>query len=307
MKDVLKSHPFPSGTLLGEIRPWLESCRSRGHQASSIRFLYISFRPFSRFAQGCGLKSYRDVKPSHLVSFGNSLLAKHLKESTQENYLQTAKSYFDWLEKSGSIFKSPARAMMVPRKPRILQRAPSESDLARVIDRITGNRPNDERDRAILELGYGAGLRLSELASLRIDSIDSDGCTVRVLGKGPKERIVPITRKAGLAVRTYVASGRKLLLGDRQGECALWIGRFGLPLGADGVRCRIESRAETVGVRLCPHDLRRAFATHLLYRGLSPAVLKELLGHATYSHLKEYLRYAPAELVAIHRKTHPRG
>lgn len=306
MSARLNGFDYPTGTLLGEVRPWLEHRAALNHQLSTLRFLYRAFAVFSAWMLGeQRVSKFRDVHSTHLSAYAASLARRDLKISTQENYLQTVKSYFAWLESTGRLFDNPARLLVVPRKVRRLQRVPSESEMAQVIDGIDGREPHDDLDRALLEVAYGAGLRLGELHGLQIGSIDVAGQTVRVFGKGAKERVVPLTGCAIRAVQRYMRRGRKALLKGRPNSTHLWIGRDGTPISFWTVRKHIEERGRRVGVKLCPHDLRRAFATHLLLRGISPAVLKELLGHATYSHLKEYLRYAPVELQAIHGKAHP--
>lgn len=305
MNPLLQSWEFPFGTILGEARPWFESLLTSKYQPGTVRLYWRSLAGFSSWLLQNGRKTARDVTRDDIAAYDAELTRRKLAPATRENYLQTPKSYFDWLEKVGTIFDNPARGFAVPRtKPR-LQRIPTEKEVARVIDSIGGQTPHDQMDRAVLEVIYGAGLRIHELGGLTIDAVDLGGCTVRVMGKGAKERIVPITRMAAQAVRTYLRDGRRCLLRGRKDETALWIGRFGNPLTLDGLRERICNRARHVGVRLCPHDLRRAFATHLLVRGVSPAILKELLGHATYTHLQEYLRYVPSELMEIHRRSHP--
>ncbi|HWD40178.1 MAG TPA: tyrosine-type recombinase/integrase [Fimbriimonas sp.] len=306
MNSILDRLEFPRDTLLGDIRPWLESCLARNYQPSTLRFQYASFRGFSSFmARERGVRRTPDVRTEDLNAFAASLVQRGLSDATQENSLQTVKNYFAWLTKTGQIFDSPARTLVVPRKARRLQRVPSIREMECVLDGIAGSKPHDDLDRALLEIAYGAGLRLSELTSLTTESVDLAGCTVRVIGKGQKERVVPITQRAARETRGYLRRGRTTLLRGRKDELSLWIGRDGFPLRSNGVRCRIQNRAMRAKVRLCPHDIRRAFATHMLQRGMSPAILKELLGHATYSHLKEYLRYAPVELQAIHRRSHP--
>jgi site-specific recombinase XerD len=305
MNPVLQSLEFPSGAILGEARPWFVALLASRYQPSTVRLYWRALAVFSSCLLGNGLKTARDVTRDDLVAYDAELIRRKLAPATRENYLQTPKSYFDWLEKAGTIFDNPARGFAVPRKKPRLQRIPTEKEVARVIDSIDGQKPYDQLDRAVLEVTYGAGLRIHELAGLTIDAVDIGGCTVRIMGKGAKERVVPITRMAAQAIRTYLQDGRRCLLGDRKDDTALWIGRSGRPLKLEALRLRICNRARRVGICISPHDLRRAFATHLLVRGVSPAILKELLGHATYTHLNEYLRYVPSELMEIHGRSHP--
>jgi integrase/recombinase XerD len=298
---------FPRAGLLADVRPWLKNLVARKYQRTTIVFLYKNMVAFAGFvAKRARHRRARDVTPADLDAYQLSLINRQLSPATQENYLQTVKSFFAWQEKRGAIFTSPALQLKIPRRHQRLQKVPSETEMVRLIESVPLGRPTGQRDRALIEVAYGSGLRLRELTQLDLNSLDLEGGLIRVLGKGEKERILPLTRAAVEAVRAYLANGREQLLRGRKDEPAIWITQqWPRRLGYTGVQHAIIDRATQAGLDLSPHDLRRAFATHLLLRGVSPAVLKELLGHSTYSHLAEYLRYVPTDLIEIHRRCRP--
>jgi site-specific recombinase XerD len=188
-----------------------------------------------------------------LENYRLSLIERRLSPATQENYLQTVKSFFTWQEKRGTIFVSPARQLKIPRRRRGLKYVPSEKELVRLIESLPLGRPTGQRDRALIEVAYASGLRLTELAELNLDSLDLKGRLVRVLGKGAKERILPLTRAAVAAVRAYLADGRKSLLRGRQDEQALWIAKqWPTRLEPVSVAYAITHRAAHAGLDLSP-------------------------------------------------------
>lgn len=307
MIACMSQFEIPQGGLWDEVRPWLESLVAEKYQPTSIRFLLKSIQDFERFIRKRKKAAHsRDVRSEDMEEYRLALVRRKLSAATQENYLQTAKSFFAWQEKRGMIFASPARGLKVPRRPRGLKYVPTEKELVHLIESISVGRPIGQRDLAIVEVAYGSGLRLNELAQLNLDSIDLERRMVRVMGKGQRMRIVPLTRTAVAALRAYLAGGRKALLKERSDEEALWICRkWPTRLKPVSVAYAITIHATSAGLDLSPHDLRRAFATHMLIRGISPVFVAKMLGHATYSHLDEYLRYAPTDLIEIHRRCRP--
>ena len=308
VNQILDQLPFPKETILGETRPWIESLCARNCQPGSIHaFWHRTIRLVGQFLQNShGLRSCRDVRAEHLSDLAGWLLNRGLKVSTRENYFQVTKNYFQWLEKTGRIFESPARALIVPRRPRSLQRVPSEGDIAGLIDGIRGRRPMDDRDRALLEIAYGAGLRVSELSALKLSSVDLDGCIVRVLGKGAKERVVPIS-----ANRCH---GNTQVSGARQTGASTGPRRRGVTLDWQIRNSTEQERASAAHPHQGPSGEASARSSRPAARICNaPASARDFPSNSEGApgaceptpHLREYLRYAPTELQAIHRKSHP--
>jgi integrase/recombinase XerC len=169
-----------------------------------------------------------------------------------------------------------------------------------LIDAVDGDDPVSLRDRAILELLYGTGLRVAEMAALTIADVDR-APFLRVVGKGKKERSVPVGGPARDALDRYLAEGRPHLAGDCAGN-ALWVGVRGGPLGVRGVRRVVQSRAATF-----PHALRHSFATHLLEGGADLRTVQDLLGHADLATTQLYTSVTRRHIKAMYERSHPRA
>ncbi len=195
--------------------------------------------------------------------------------------------------------------------PKLVRKMPvtlSEPEMVRLMAAPTGGDPRSLRDRALLELFYSSGLRVSELASLTLQQVDVEHGFLRVFGKGSKERIVPIGSKARDAVSTYVLSGRPHLVKPRTGS-QLFLNPRGAALSRVGLWMIVKKYAERAGIpkNVKPHALRHSFATHLLTGGADLRAIQEMLGHASISTTQIYTAVEPQRLLDHHAKFHPRN
>lgn len=195
--------------------------------------------------------------------------------------------------------------------PKLVRRMPatlSESEMARLMAAPTGGDPRALRDRALLELFYSSGLRVSELATLTLQQVDLENGFVRVFGKGAKERVVPIGGKARDALATYVASGRPHLVKPRTGS-QFFLNPRGSALSRVALWMIVKKHAERAGIskNVKPHALRHSFATHLLTGGADLRAIQEMLGHASISTTQIYTAVEPQRLLDQHAKFHPRN
>jgi integrase/recombinase XerD len=195
--------------------------------------------------------------------------------------------------------------------PRIGRRLPatlSPQEVARLIAAPTGGSPAALRDRALLELFYSSGLRVSELAGLTLQQVDLDRGFLRVFGKGSKERVVPVGRRACEAVGAYVASGRRHYVKPHTGS-QLFLSNRGLGLSRVGLWMIVRKHARRAGIAqpVKPHLLRHSFATHLLSGGADLRAIQEMLGHASISTTQIYTAVEPRRLLDQHAKFHPRN
>jgi integrase/recombinase XerD len=195
--------------------------------------------------------------------------------------------------------------------PKITRRMPAtltENEIARLVTAPSGGDPRSLRDRAVLELFYSSGLRVSELAGLRLQQIDIEHGLVRVFGKGSKERVVPIGRTACAAIAGYQGSGRPRLVKARTGS-ELFLNNRGTALSRVAVWAIVKKHAQRAGIakNVKPHALRHSFATHLLTGGADLRAIQEMLGHASLSTTQIYTAVEPQRLVAHHAKFHPRN
>ena len=216
------------------------------------------------------------------------------------------RSFFRQLVLIGQRADNPAAAIVLPRRPRTLPRALSPAETERLIEAATGVTPRAMRDRALVELLYGAGLRVSEAVGAAKSAVDLDARTVRVIGKGNKERIVPLGRPAVESVRRYLALGRPHL--DRRHRPDLFLNARGGPLTRAGAFLILRRLAERAGLeagRVHPHLLRHSFATHLLEGGADLRSVQEMLGHADLATTERYTHVSDRRRRETYFRAHP--
>ena len=231
-----------------------------------------------------------------------------LKGSTRARRTAAIRMWLRYLKERRMIPQNPSDLMDPPKKALALPRVLTEEEVASMLDNVSGVEPRELRDRAILETLYGCGLRVSELCDLKMDDIVADGELLRVLGKGSKERIVPIGVAAGRALESYFASARGAFVKGNLAETHVFVTRLGRPFTRQGVFKVIRERAAAVGIaadRISPHVLRHCFASHMLSRGADIRVIQELLGHADIGTTQIYTHVDAARFAEIH-KLHPR-
>ena len=225
--------------------------------------------------------------------------------------LASLRTFLAYLCRAGLLQRNPALQVVPPKQDKTLPVHLDVEEVRRALTAPPVDTPLGLRDRAILELLYGAGIRLRELAGLRPGSLDLDSGLVRVLGKGSKERIVPIGGKAVDALRAYLAR-RSELLPEGAGYTdtgLLFLTRTGRPLTPSGIQNRVVHYLgkATGGRRLGPHALRHSFATHLLDAGADLNAVRELLGHASLSTTQIYTHVSVERLKQAYRQAHPRA
>jgi integrase/recombinase XerC len=221
----------------------------------------------------------------------------------------TLRAFYRFCVKRGERADNPALVVATPKKgsrlPVVLKR--SQVDSLKILP------PDDDaiglRDRAILELLYSCGIRVSELTGLDLDEVDFGRAQVRVLGKGRKERIVPMGEPASDALRTYLAKARSALIRDGSPPAALFYNRRGKRIGQRDVRALVTAYAREVvpGGKVSPHTFRHTFATHLLDGGADLRAVQELLGHADLATTQLYTHVSKQRLRAVYEATHPRA
>ena len=226
--------------------------------------------------------------------------------STIARRLAAVRSYMRHLTLIGTRTDNPAAAIAGPRRPRTVPRTLSPAEAERLVDAANGTTPRAMRDKALVELLYGAGLRVSEALGLTRASVDLDTRIVRVLGKGGKERLVPLGRPATEAVRRYLALGRPHL--DRRHRPDLFLNARGGALtraGAFLVLRRLADRAGLEPGRVHPHLLRHSFATHLLEGGADLRSVQEMLGHADVATTERYTHVSDRRRREAYDHAHP--
>ena len=231
-----------------------------------------------------------------------------LAPSTVARKLAALRACFRTLREHGLVEQNPAELVAAPKRPSNLPRVLRPAELSALIDRIPAGTALEARDRALIELAYGSGLRAEELVSADVASLDLDGEQIRVEGKGSKTRLVPIGEYARDAIVGYLERSRPALLSDPS-ETALFLSKSGRRLQSSDVRRRLRlwARAAELPGRVHPHALRHSFATHLLDGGADLRAIQELLGHEHLSSTQIYTRVESARLRSAYSSSHPRA
>lgn len=227
--------------------------------------------------------------------------------------IAVVRQFHRFLHDDGRRSDDPAADLEAPRVPAGLPKPLSEEQVGRLLDSVTGVDPVDRRDRAVLELLYATGMRVSELCGLSLGDLDLDDGLARVFGKGAKERIVPFGGPATAALIGWLTDGRPQLLPERtarRGDAeAVFLGRRGRRLGRQHVWAIMQERSEPLGLAeiTSPHVLRHSCATHLLDHGADLRVVQELLGHVSIATTQRYTAVSQEHVVRAYRAAHPRA
>ena len=250
------------------------------------------------------------VTREDIVAFLAEERGRGLAGSTRSRRLAAIRVFFRHLKERRLVAHDPSELMDAPKKALTLPRVLSEEEVARMLDEAGGEDPRSLRDRAILEVLYGSGLRVSELCDLKKEDIVAEGELLRILGKGSKERLVPIGVSEGRALTRYFESSRESFTRGNLAETHVFVTRLGRPFTRQGVFKVIRERAAAVGIsadRISPHVLRHCFASHMLAHGADIRAIQELLGHADIGTTQIYTHVDTARFGEIHRKYHPRA
>jgi integrase/recombinase XerD len=244
-----------------------------------------------------------------LLSYLSDLKERRYAATTVARKVAAIKSFFSFLVAEGMMKDNPTRDVPSPRVGKSLPKPISISQARLLLEQTTKrSTPEAKRDRAMLELLYATGMRVSELISLNLADIDTEGGYVRCFGKGHKERLIPIHRQAALALKEYLTEGRPhLAYGDE--EQALFLNRRGDRLTRQGLWQILKGYAKSaeLGAEITPHTLRHSFATHMLSGGADLRSVQELLGHANISTTQVYTHLTTEHIRRAYEKSHPRA
>jgi integrase/recombinase XerD len=279
-----------------------------GHSANTVESYLRDLQRMATFAEGRGVHDPASVTAHLLREFVFALKDLGLSPATIRRQVSAIRTYYRFLVAEGLVPADPSDRLESPRRGR---RLPPTLSVAEVEAMLQAARPDDPlawRDRALLELGYGAGLRVSELCGLVLGDLRFDEGVVRVLGKGSKERLVPVGRNVIGTVSVYLHQVRPTL--DRgKGRNRVLLNRRGAPLSRVGAWGVVKRLAAAAGVTkpVTPHTLRHTFATHLLEGGADLRAVQEMLGHADLSTTQIYTHVDREYLRSVHKQYHPRG
>ena len=266
-------------------------------------------RQFAEFLRSRNVVAAASVSRADIVDFLSAQRGAGRKGSTRARRTAAIRMFMRYLKERRAISEDPSGLLESPKRATVLPRVLSEAEVSAMIEAVDGDDPRSLRDRALLEVMYGSGLRVSEACALSFDDIVADGELLRILGKGRKERLVPIGGAAGAALRRYADSGRGAFARSTSGT-HVFLTRLGRPFTRQGVFKVIRERAAAVGIapsRISPHVLRHSFASHLLAHGADIRAIQELLGHADIGTTQIYTHVDTERLGEVHRRYHPRA
>lgn len=248
-------------------------------------------------------KKPKEIDNLDIRSLLASLHHKKLKKSSISRKLATIRSFFKYLHREGYVKKNPAKLVSSPKVPKTLPKFLSIDEIFLLMETPRGETFKPARDKAIMELLYSSGLRVSELTSLDISDLDIKESLIRVKGKGRKERIVPIGSKAMEAIQNYLPERISL----RKKSPALFLNNRGGRLTQRSVRRILVQYSRMISLKgnLSPHTLRHTFATHLLHEGADLRSIQELLGHSSLSTTQKYTHVDIGYLTEVYDKAHP--
>lgn len=254
-----------------------------------------------------GIEHPDEVQPLTLRRYLADLGTRGYARSTAARRASSARSWFAFLRKRGVVNTDPASLLGTPKQGRYLPRVLAVEDVGRLLAVPGTTTPLGLRDRALLEVLYASGARISEVTGLDLAALDLPLGQVRLLGKGNKERIVPVGEPAVDALRDYLGRGRPELVG-RETTNAVFLNRRGDRLGTRDARTIVTTSAREAGLgQVTPHTLRHSFATHILEAGADVRLVQELLGHASLATTQRYTHLSRGRLREIHSASHPRA
>jgi integrase/recombinase XerD len=264
---------------------------------------------FWGFVESRGLIQWGAVSLAHLQEYLAALEGRGLSARSRARKLSALRQFYRFLQREEKVWSTvnPVELLDSPRLPRRLPKVLAEGEVVALLAGPDPATPKGQRDAALLELLYATGLRVSELVGLTLKQLDLRRGVVRPMGKGSKERVVPMVAKAVEKLELYLAQGRPRLLKGRQSQ-HLFVNRRGGPLTRQGFWKILKDYARKQGVpSLSPHTLRHSMATHLLSRGANLRVIQLLLGHADLATTQIYTHVDAARLKKAHQKAHPRS
>jgi integrase/recombinase XerD len=302
--------------LLAEHEDWLTV--ERGLAVNSLAAYKRDLRRYEAFLRARGAADPAAIDEGTVHAYVDYLAAltdddgrRLLAPSSVARAVVAVRSFHRFCVREGLVETDPSEDVGAPRVPQGIPKALDEHDVEQLLGAVTGETPLAQRDRALLELLYGTGIRISEAVGLDLSDVDLEDEMLRVLGKGSKERVVPIGRSAREAVTTYLRDGRLALRRARRARDAdaVLLNARGGRISRQACWQIVRRAGDRVGLgeRLSPHVLRHSCATHMLDHGADLRVVQELLGHATISTTQVYTKVSPERLRAVYEAAHPRA
>ena len=275
----------------------------KGLSKNTIKAYEVDIEKFIQWLKQNNKSNYLNAKEVQINKYISYLFKTHLKSSSINRKISSIKAFYLFLMKKNILKVSPIAEIVTPKQEKYLPTSMSESEVEKLLKSPDTKLKIEKRDKAMIEMLYATGMRISELVNLKITNLDIQRCVVKVLGKGSKERLIPFGEAALEALNDYMkdrqdSSSKEIFLsnrGTKMSRQAFWS------------RMKVYLRREGLKDSISPHTLRHAFATHLLNRGADLRSVQLLLGHSDLSTTQIYTHIAKQRLSEVLKKHHPRG
>ena len=295
-------------------------------QAENVLEGFLNYLLIDRMLSGNTIKSYefdiqsffaflsahkrhvKDVKKADLQHYLAQLYDRGFQATTVSRHLSTIRAFYNYLLIEGQVKANPCELIESPKLPKNLPTVLNLEEVTRLLDSFIDKSPNDIRNKAMIELLYASGMRVSELLDLDLPDLYLEMGFVRCMGKGAKERIIPIGEVAIKELEIYLSESRQVLLGTHKTN-ALFLNRLGSRMTRQGFWKILKQQARVAGIikDISPHQLRHSFATHLTQNGADLRIVQELLGHADISTTQIYTHISKTHLKKVIEDAHPRA
>ncbi len=286
------------------IDAFLAQLQNKNFSPLTVRAYHTVLEEFAQFCTARKLSKEAALTPVQLRTFLANVQLSDPKRNTVLRKIATLRSFVAYLLRKGYLTKNPFKLLPSPKREKLLPKFLSEPETDRLIDTAAHSHHFALRNAALFELMYSSGLRRSEVTGLKIRDVDFFNGVVKVLGKGRKERLVPVTQTALQALKDYLATRKN----PQPGE-ALFLNKNGTPLTGDGLAYLFRNTAisSNLARRITPHSLRHTFATHLLGHGCDLRSLQEMLGHQSLSTTQVYTHVSLEQLKNVYNEAHPKS
>lgn len=280
----------------------------RGLSPNTRAAYAADLRKFIRFLEARKISTLNSVTRKHLLDFLIGAKEQRLSANSISRLFVSVKVWMRYLHQESLLANNVAEVMDSPKLWKVLPETLSVKEVERLLAAPTGDKPQAIRDRALLEIFYATGLRVSEVCQLTLDDLHFDAGYLQCVGKGQKERVVPFSKRSGTILSRYLDQVRPGMTLDPANR-RVFLTRLGKPFDRRSVWKLIKRYALKAGITkpISPHTLRHSFASHLLHNGAPLRVIQEMLGHADITTTQIYTHVDPSRLKSIHEKFHPRA
>ncbi|MEO1781777.1 MULTISPECIES: tyrosine recombinase XerC [Enterococcus] len=282
----------------------------RGYSEKTVAAYRGDFSVFQTFLNDSGNGNYLELDHRDVRVYLAYLNEQGYSRNTISRKIASLRAFYQFLLREEVIAENPFTYVHLKKKNQKLPRFFYEKEMAALFEAVAGEEPLQQRNRGLLEILYGSGLRVSECANLKLGDIDWSGGVLLVLGKGNKERYVPFSEHARGALQEYLAEGRQTLMAKKkQTHSFIFVNNQGNPLTSRGIRYILDQviKKSSLDSQIHPHMLRHTFATHLLNNGADMRTVQELLGHVNLSSTQIYAHVTKESLQKNYRHFHPRA